>query len=632
MAFTPSFPVRTIEDVQRLEELPLDQTLTVFNTYELFVNSAAEFGDKTAIRFLKDAQPGSPTITWSYSQLLGGIHQTANLLTSLGLEAGESVSILLPACVEYHLALWGGEAAGIVNPLNPLLSEDKLADLMQAANSRILIAYGGESDSQYWHKACKLAQRVNSLRTVLRVAPHDEAIGDRPELGQGMEHFQAQLETQPNDRLISGRSIKADDVAAYFHTGGTTGSPKLAIHTHGNQVFTAWACVKLQGISQIDTTINGYPLFHVAGVLPGALASLSAGVEMIIPTPTLFRNRELVANYWKLVDYHKVTSISAVPTALAALAAVPLDGADISTVTFCRTGAAPLPQELSTRFHKLFNLHIHESLGMTETVGITSITPPGVTGPIGCVGFPIPYARFRIGVMTGDGSLSGEEMPRGEIGMLLVKAPNVFPGYLDNAQSGEVFTEDGWLITGDLGWMDELGRLNLSGRAKDLIIRSGHNVDPRSIEDALNSHPAVELCAAVGEPNAYAGELPVAFVTLKPGALVTEQELLDYSAGAVDEAPARPKQVTIIEKMPQTNVGKIFKPELRRMACEQAVKRHLKGNCSEILSADSVEIDSQMDANSKVSIDVSISVSLAQQDLDFIGAELAKIPVHIQLK
>ena len=143
---------------------------------------------------------------------------------------------------------------------------------------------------------------------------------------------------------------------------------------------------------------------------------------------------------------------------------------------------------------------------------------------------------------------------------------------MDAAETARSFTPDGWLITGDVGFIDEQGRLHLSGRAKDLIIRGGHNIDPKVIEDALGAHPAVDLCAAVGAPDAYAGELPVAFATLKPGAQVSSEELLAFTAERVDEAPAKPKRITILERMPVTNVGKIYKPELRSLATAEVVQ------------------------------------------------------------
>jgi fatty-acyl-CoA synthase len=564
--FSASFPVRSLADVRRLEATPLAEAVTVRSTYELFVNSARAFGPKPALTFLRDADPATPPIRWTYAELLAGIHQTANLLHSLGVGPTDAVAVLLPGCLDYHLALWGGEAAGIVQPLNPLLTDEKLVSLMNAAGAKVLIAYGSDSDSGMWSKAMRLRGQVPSLAKVLRVAPYDEPTDAAVELPEGTGDFAALRATQPDDRLVSGRDIAPEDIAAYFHTGGTTGAPKLARHSHRAQVFTAWACVKLQGLTHDDRTINGYPLFHVAGVLPGSLAALSAGVETIIPTTALLRNKEVVANYWRLVEKYRPTSLSAVPTVLAALANVPLAGADISSIHYCRTGAAVLAPELAARFERLFGLHVHESFGMTEMAGISTVTPPGVHGPAGCVGFPLPYATMKIVALDDEGGASDREVPDGEHGMVLFKSPNVFSGFLDAQDTAKAFAADGWLATGDLGWIDGEGRLNLTGRSKDLIIRSGHNIDPKTIEDALGAHPAVQLCAAVGAPDAYAGELPVVFATLVPGHSATEAQLLAFVCAGVDEAPARPKAVNIIAQMPVTNVGKIYKPELRGMA------------------------------------------------------------------
>ena len=253
--FTQRFPIQSIKDVERLEATPLAALLTVQSTWEIFRNSAQAFGARTALTFLKTADPADEPLRLSYAELFAGINQTANLLHRLGVQSGDAIAILLPACLDYHLALWGGEAAGIVQPLNPLLNEDKLASLMNAAKAKVLIAYGADGDADMWNKAGRLKQAVPSLRHVLRVTPIEEPMqpGD----------FGVLLAAEPGDRLVSGRNIAAGDIAAYFHTGGTTGAPKLARHSHGAQVFTAWASVQMQGMSPDDVTINVFPLFHV---------------------------------------------------------------------------------------------------------------------------------------------------------------------------------------------------------------------------------------------------------------------------------------------------------------------------------------------------------------------------------
>ncbi|MNK86020.1 Long-chain-fatty-acid--CoA ligase [compost metagenome] len=610
--FRPLFPVRGLADIRRLEETPLEEALTVRSTYELFRNSGAAFGDKTALTFLRSGNPADEPIRWSYAQLLAGIHQTANLLHTLGVGPDDAVAVLLPGCLEYHLALWGGEAAGIVQPLNPLLTDEKLVALMTAGRAKVLIAYGSDSESGMWSKAMRLRGQVPTLTTVLRVAPHDEAPGAAGTLPEGVAEFDVLRAAQPSDRLVSGRDIAPTDIAAYFHTGGTTGAPKLARHSHGAQVFTAWASVQLAGMNEQGISINGYPLFHVAGVLPASLSSLSAGVEVIIPTPSLLRNKEVLANYWKLVEKYRPTSLSAVPTVLAALANVPLDGADISSITYCRTGAAVLAPELAARFERLFGLHVHESLGMTEMAGISTITPPGVNGPAGCVGFRLPYAQVRIVALDENGNASDREVAQGETGMVLFKSPNVFSGFVDPADNAKAFTADGWLATGDLGWMDAEERLHLTGRSKDLIIRSGHNIDPKTIEDALGAHPAVQLCAAVGAPDAYAGELPVIFATLVPGASATEDELLAFTSARVDEAPARPKWVSVIATMPMTNVGKIYKPELRAMAARQVVAATVAEVCTALGLSDAARPAVSTEGESLVHVQIDAAAAGAQ--------------------
>ena len=570
MHLTVSSPVPSLAAIRQIEATPLAKAMPWASTYDLIAASARAHADQAALTFLHTAQPGGAATCWTYRELLQGIHQTANALHGLQVGPQDVTAILLPGGLAYHLALWGGEAAGIVQPLNPLLSEEKLLSLLQASQAKVLIAHGVEDDSQMLAKAMRLQEKLPHLKTLLLVHPDGQALPSP--LPAGAQDFHALRRQQNADRLLSGRVFSAQDIAAYFHTGGTTGAPKLARHSHGAQVFTAWANATMQGFQPSDVTINGYPLFHVAGVLPGALCSLAIGMHVIIPTAALFRERDVLQNYWRLVEHHGCTLMSGVPTVLAALAGVPLEGANISRLRAVRTGAAPLPPELALRFERQFGLAVHESLGMTETAGLSTVAPPGLSAPAGCVGWPLPHARVRVVALTADDQASTRDLPPNEKGMVLYQGPNLFSGYLDAKETQRSFTPDGWLITGDVGFLDNEGRLHLSGRAKDLIIRGGHNIDPKVIEDALGAHPAVALCAAVGAPDAYAGELPVAFATLKAGQQVSPEALLAFTAERVDEAPAKPKSITLLERMPVTNVGKIYKPELRTLATAAVVQ------------------------------------------------------------
>ncbi|MEG2630950.1 MAG: AMP-binding protein, partial [Comamonas sp.] len=176
------------------------------------------------------------------------------------------------------------------------------------------------------------------------------------------------------------------------------------------------------------------------------------------------------------------------------------------------------------------------------------------------------HARIRIAQLDASGNVTRDQAAPGETGMVLFQSPNLFAGYLGAIARDSYFTADGWLISGDLGSLSAEGLLKLQGRSKDLIIRSGHNIDPLVIEQALERHPAVKACAAVGAPDPLAGEVPVAYVTLREGQTVDAEALREFAARHVDEPPARPRYVEIVAALPTTNVGKVFKPELRAMA------------------------------------------------------------------
>ncbi|WP_348684011.1 AMP-binding protein [Acidovorax soli] len=569
--FYPIRAIRCLADIEAIEQTPLDALIEPQSTHALFEASARSHGAGVALTFLKTADDVADIERYTYAQLLGKINQTANALYSLGLGRQDTVGIMLPGCPEYHFALWGGEAAAIVQPINPLLTVEKISSLLSATGAKVLVAWSDRDDASIWGKVAQLATGIEHVLYVSHTGTVPDATGIRA----SVQSFSELIARQPADQLLSGRKIQPSDVAAYFHTGGTTGSPKLAAQTHGAQVYTAWASVQMQGLTLSDRTINGYPLFHVAGVLPGSLACFSAGAEVIIPTKELFRNKDVIANFWRLADRHTPTIMSAVPTVLSALSDIDLGGADISSIRYFRTGAAPLSQETARRFKERTGFHVHESLGMTEMTGISTITPPGVHASVGHVGFRTPHARIRIGKMDANGNLTPDEAVAGETGMVLFKSPNLFAGYLGQIERKSYFTHDGWLISGDLGSLTPDGLLKLQGRSKDLIIRSGHNIDPQVIEQALERHSSVKACAAVGAPDRYAGEVPVAFVTLKEGQTADAESLRDFAAQHVDEPPARPKYVEILPALPTTNVGKVFKPELRGMAMKRYLEKEL---------------------------------------------------------
>jgi fatty-acyl-CoA synthase len=273
------------------------------------------------------------------------------------------------------------------------------------------------------------------------------------------------------------------------------------------------------------------------------------------------------------VTHYGVTAIGGVPTVMSALMALPVD-ADISSLRLMLTGGSPLPTELADAFERAVGKPVRNILGMTECAGVVTIEP--FLGPrtAGSTGLPLPFTEVRAFPAAAPTIDFSAPCPRGTTGVLALRGPNVSPGYSDAARNSGTF-ENGWLVSGDLGHIDEEGRVFVTGRAKDVIIRGAHNIDPAVIEDALLGHPDVALAAAIGQPDTYAGELPVAYVTLKADTAVSADALLAFVAPLVGEPAAWPKWIAVLKDMPLTPVGKIYKPALRVLAAKRAIEEAL---------------------------------------------------------
>ena len=358
-------------------------------------------------------------------------------------------------------------------------------------------------------------------------------------------------------------------MCALFHTGGTTGRPKLVQLTHGNQIHAAWSFAQVHGLDEFDTAIDGFPLFHVGGTITAGLSILAAGGHIVIPSAHSLRNPNVIANYWGIVERCRATIVSGVPTSIAALAEVPVGNNDISSVRMALTGGAVLPKAVGERFCRRTGITLFETYGMTETAAAIAFNPGRGEPLAGSVGFRAPYAETKIVSLRNPAER--QECPKLTSGLVMVRGPQVFPGYVDPRHNDNVLRDDGWLATGDIGYLTEDERLILTGRAKDLIVRSGHNIDPAAIEDVANEFPGVQISSAVGMPDQYAGEVPILFVVAAPGATIDLDGLERHLERNILEPPAKPKRVVVIEHLPVTAVGKIFKPTLRDLAIKEKV-------------------------------------------------------------
>lgn len=564
-------PIQRREDLARFEsEMTLDQRLPEHSILDVFKASAAQHATSTAITMLLTGAQDEAPRRVDYAHLLGLIQSAANVFSSLGGTA-PGVAYMLPSLIETYATLWGAETAGYAVPINFLLQTESIAELIKASEAKILVALGPHPQLDIWEKALEIQAKIPNL-ILIRVSPPGTPTED------GVVDFGTALTQQPADHLIFGPSRGGDDVAAYFHTGGTTGVPKLVAHTHHSQLVAAFGGAAMCGYTCDDTMTATLPLFHVAGTIVAGLSAFMAGVELVVMSPAGLRNPAIVEGFWRLVAQHKVTLVGGVPTAMGAVLQVPVGDNDISTVRAGLTGAALLPPAVGTRFKEVTGCHLHEILGMTESSGLVSIDPLCGDGSVGSVGWPLPYTQVDILRLNDDGSL-GAPCEAGEIGVIAIQGDHITPGYRDTRHNDGVI-EGGRLNSGDLGYKDTQDRVYIAGRSKDLIIRSGHNIDPAMIENAMATHPAVALAAAVGMPDAYAGELPVCYVQLLPDAEVRVQDLHRHAQRMIDERPAWPKLIQIIDAIPLTSVGKIFKPSLRCDAAKQKVMDLVQGELS----------------------------------------------------
>lgn len=270
----------------------------------------------------------------------------------------------------------------------------------------------------------------------------------------------------------------------------------------------------------------------------------------MLATPAGYRTPHLIPHFWEIVATHKVSSYSGVPTIFSALMQVPVGGWDTSSQTVAICGAASMPAEIIRRFERHTGQRILEGYGLTEGTCASSVNPERGESRAGSIGMRMPWQDMRAMLLDEQGQWQ-RDAEVDEVGIVCISGPNVFAGYLDETHNkGTWFeTPDGrrWFNTGDLGRCDGEGCFWLTGRKKELIIRGGHNIDPRSIEDVLAAHPAVAMCAAVGRPDSYAGELPVAYVQLRTRAEVGVDELQEYASLHIAERAAVPKDAILID-------------------------------------------------------------------------------------
>lgn len=569
--------LRTLADIHALERTPLDQADLPTSTYEMLRRSARRHGPRPALSFFASMATLDQPRTWTYNGLLGEIHRFANALHGRGYGAEDVVAYILPNLPVTHFVLWGAEANGIVLAINPQLSAEALGQLLQAAQAQVVVTLDGELGA----KVRQALRAVSRARLLIEV---EQGAGDtgtpaRNALGEPLEviGYGRFVEGQDELRLNSRRQFASDALSSYFCTGGTTGLPKIAQREHGNEVFDAYAMNLLMGeaLGPGKTLFCGLPLFHANAQLVTGLAPWAVGAHVVLGTAQGYRGAGVIEGFWRIVERYRINFFSAVPTVYSALLQQPSVGVDIRSLALGMCGAAPMPVELFRRFEQHTGIRILEGYGLTEGACASSLNPLAGESRIGSIGLRFPYQAMRAVQLDGEGNYL-RDSACDEIGVIALCGPNVFRGYLQAEHNRGIWLDLGdgqrWFNTGDMGRVDAEGYFWLTGRRKELIIRGGHNIDPQVIEAPLHRHPAVEMAAAIGRPDAHAGEVPVAYVKARAGSGITAAQLLDYLALEITEPAALPKRLLLVDELPLTAIGKLFKPALVICEIEDVVR------------------------------------------------------------
>ena len=569
--------IATLEDKRAIEAaMPWSDRVPEKTVYQKLQSTAREHGDRPAISFQIKSGPKDKAETLSWSDLRAKAAQAANLFRRLGVHEGDGVAFLLPNANETVITLFGGMTAGKVCPINPTLSADRIGQLLRESGAKVLVTLAPFPKSEVADLAAEAVAAAPNVETVLTVdlkrylSPPLSWIVPliRPKPKKTLEakvlDFNAAIAEEPTE-LTFTESEDLTRVVALFHTGGTTGMPKMVQHTADGTLYNGWVGNAVI-VGADDVLICPLPLFHVFAVQPILMSALFAGAHVVFPTPAGYRGDGVMDNFWSLVERWGVTFMVMVPTAASALMQRPVN-ADVSSLRSAFCGSAPLPVELFKRFEAATGVKIIEGYGMSETTCLISGNPPEGEPKIGSVGYPFPYTRVRILDCDPNGTIKRECDP-GEIGEICISSPGVFVGhtYSDVQRNAGLYADGTFLRTGDLGKIDADGYLWITGRAKDLIIRGGHNIDPAIIEEAMLSHPAVAFAGAIGQPDAHSGELPCVYVELIDGETVEPDTLMAHAADRIPDPTAVPKYVEILEELPKTAVGKVFKPDIRKSA------------------------------------------------------------------
>ena len=462
----------------------------------------------------------------SSGQFAAAVERLSGGLASLGVRAGDVVATMLPNCVEMVLTLFAAWRMGAaVTPVNPVLTAAEAAYQLADSGAKVVIADAAS--------AGKLP------RADVRVIQVEDVGGlDGP---------------PPPPRAEAG------DLALLVYTSGTTGRPKGVMLDHANLAAMTGQILTALELTAAARVLLVLPLFHVNGIMLSVVSPLAAGGSTVI------LGRFDPKTFWQQVEQHRPTYFSAVPTIYLVLNSLPPQvRPDLSSLQFVICGAAPMPTNAIHEFERRYRVPIVEGYGLSEGTVASTINPLHGKHKPGTVGLPFPGQEVAI---AGD---AGQHLPYGEIGEVIIRGANVMRGYLGKPEATAKALRDGWLHTGDVGYLDADGYLVLVDRKKDMIIRGGENIYPKEVENVLHQHPAIHEAAVVGRPDPVYGEQPVAYAVLRPGAHATPDELIEHCRASLAKFKI-PRGLYLMDSLPKNTIGKILKEPLRDDARSRTV-------------------------------------------------------------
>ncbi len=524
--------------------------------YETLERTAERCRDNTAIDFLD--------YCLSYGELLEQVNHMAKGLQLMGVTPGARVGLCLPNTPYSVICYYGALRAGatVVN-YNPLYVERELAFQIDDSNTEIMITMDLEA---LYPKVAAMLSRTESLKKIIvcpmaailpkiksilfRLLKRKEIANIEP--SEAIVHFQDLLD---NDGDPTQVNVDLDnDIAVLQYTGGTTGRPKGAMLTQGNlsanvSQMLLWYVDLNPGEEKV---LGVLPFFHVFAMTAVMNFAVAAGAQMIL-LPRYELGQTLAT-----INKKKPTIFPAVPTIYTAINQAPdLAKYDLSAVRYCISGGAPLPLEVKETFERLTGCRLVEAYGLSETAPVATCNAMQDINKPGSIGQVVPGTEISIH----DLEAPNDVVPTGERGEVWIKGPQVMKGYLNRPQETADSLREGWFRTGDVGYMDEDGHFFLVDRLKDLILCSGYNVYPRMVEEAIYLHPAVAEVTVIGIDDDYRGQSPKAFVKLKEGEKITEDEMKTFLADKLSKIEM-PSQIEFRLELPKTIIGKLSKKEL----------------------------------------------------------------------